>query len=358
MGLFAGIFTYFLLSVKKMERLRVGFFLGMSLFVITTLTANILNIGFHSFSEWVRTWNTGYYDAGSESRGTTPFPLPILIPTLFLNQARFSIEGGAWESTFATNLDIFLVFMTPYIITFLVFGRGFCGWICPMGGLPEGMSTLVKKRRWNLKLFEKKASEPTGRSLTGLTGLKNWTQWVRFGIAAGVLIWSIVAPFAIVNIVSPALWIKSVPVFWTIIAFLIVFAVVLPFMTRRRWWCDVICPIGTGLALLYKMSLFRVKIDKTKCNECMDCVQTCRMYAMTPQGVEQGAPNSGNCITCGRCIEACPEEAIDISWLGKHNKVRGPFIAIAITAVFAWYLWFVVLLVYFSSNINRFQWLN
>ncbi len=250
---------------------------------------------------------------------------------------------------------MFLLFMVPYVVTFLVLDRGFCGWICPLGGLPEATSSLSKKRKWFLKFMERKPSEPGGFSLTGLSGLKGWVEWVRYGILVSVALASILTPFAIVNIISPALWLKSMPFFWILIGILVIFAIVLPIMTKRRWWCNVICPVGTTLALLHKISLFRIKIDKNKCNECMDCVQECRMYAMTPQGVERGEPASGNCIKCGRCIEACPEEAIDIIWLGKYGKVRAPFITLILGTVFAWYLWFVVLLVSYSTRLDHFR---
>ena len=78
------------------------------------------------------------------------------------------------------------------------------------------------------------------------------------------------------------------------------------------------------------------------------------MFAMTPQGVQKGEPASGNCIRCGRCIEACPEEAIDIAWLGKYRNVRAAFLTTMIGAVLAWYLWFVVLLVAYAHKLNNF----
>ncbi len=353
MGLFGGIFTFFILSTRKMERLRVAFFFGLSIFVLITLTSNILFFGYRSFMMWVSEWHAGYYIPSAARSGATPFPLPILIPSILLGQAEFIIQDSLWQTLTPTSLGLFLFLMIPYAITFLVFERAFCGWICPLGGLPEIMST-VGKRRWYLKIFEKKPSEPNGLSLTGLSGLKGWVEWVKYGILVGVILASFAVPFAIVNIITPALWVKSIPIFWTGIIIIVVFAVVLPLMTKRRWWCDVICPVGATLALFHKISLFRIKIDKNKCNECMDCVQECRMYAMTPQGVERGGPASGNCIRCGRCVEACPEEAIDIAWLGKY-RVRAPFITLILGTIFAWYLWFVVLLVSYSSRLTEFK---
>ena len=355
MGPFGGLFTYFILSRRRMERMRVFFFSGMAIFVLVTLTANILYLGYYSFLEWVRLWDIGYLNPEGTAVGTSPFPLPILIPTILLGQAEFIIKESVWRTTVPGTIDIFLLFMIPYLVTFLVFERGFCGWICPLGGLPELTSSFRKKRKWFLRFMEKKPSKAGGFSLTGLSGLQGWLEWLKYGIMVAVALVSILVPFSIVNIISPALWLKSIPIFWTLIVVLVVFAILLPIWTKRRWWCDIICPVGAVLALLHKISLFRIKIDKTKCNECMDCVQECRMFAMTPQGVREGWPRSGNCIKCGRCIEACPEEAIDIAFLGKYKNVRAPFITLVLGTVFAWYLWFVVLLISYSTKITHFR---
>jgi len=354
MGLFAGFFTYFILSTRRMELLRRPFFIGMFVLVAVTLTANILFFGYLSFMEWVSQWGTGYYSPSSTRIGTTPFPLPIIIPAILLGKAHFIVQDSVWQTTFPTSLAMFFLFMVPYVVTLLVFERAFCGWLCPFGGLPEAMS-VVKKGKWRLSFLVKNPSTPVGFSLTGLTGLKGWVEWVRYGILIGVIILSFAVPFAIVNIITPALWLKSLPVFWISTGIVVVLAIALPFLTNRRWWCYSVCPVGTTLGLLHKISLFRIKIDKNKCNACMDCVQECRYFAMTPQGVERGGAMSGNCIRCGRCIEACPEEAIDIAWLGKYKNVRAPFVTMIIATAFAWYLWFVALLVSYSTKIGLFQ---
>lgn len=354
MGLLSGFFTFFILNTRRMERLRRPFFIGLFVFAFTTLVANVLYLGLNSFTQWVEAWNAGYYTSGASRSGVTPFPLPIIIPAVILGRAEFIPQQSLWHTAFPTSLASFLFFMIPFAVTFLVFDRAFCGWLCPFGGLPEAMIT-GRKAKWHLDFLKRKPSAPGGFSLTGLTGLKEWVEWVRYGILVFLIVLSFLVPFAIVNIISPALWLKSLPVFWTGVVIIGVLAVVLPFMTNRRWWCYTFCPVGTTLALFHKISLFRIKIDKRKCNECMDCVQECRYFAMTPQGVERGGPNSGNCIRCGRCIEVCPEEAIDIAWLGKYKNVRAPFIALMISTILAWYLWFVVLLISYSTKLDRFQ---
>jgi ferredoxin-type protein NapH len=128
-------------------------------------------------------------------------------------------------------------------------------------------------------------------------------------------------------------------------------------MTKRRWWC-FICPVGGLLSLLKRFSFFRVKIDKEKCIKCMDCVQECPVYAMTPISVEAGESLGENCIRCGKCIEVCPDEAIDIYWFGRQRKAKAQFISLVIAMVFAIYIWFVVLFISHLTKLGDFNWLG
>jgi polyferredoxin len=153
------------------------------------------------------------------------------------------------------------------------------------------------------------------------------------------------------------LWMKSMPAFWTITGILAVFAVALPLVTKRRWWC-YICPAGAILSFAQKISLFRVNIDRSKCIECMDCVRACRYYALTPQSVENGKCLGEYCVRCGRCIESCSEQAIDLSWIGSHKKAREPFIALVVATTFALYIWYVLLFVSFFFRIESFRWFS
>jgi Fe-S-cluster-containing hydrogenase component 2 len=67
-------------------------------------------------------------------------------------------------------------------------------------------------------------------------------------------------------------------------------------------------------------------------------------YALEPTAIDTTGKPSEDCLRCGRCIEACPEDAIDIYFIGTSVKVRRLFIVLSIIAVLAWYTWFVYIL--------------
>ncbi len=338
MAILSGLFTFYILSTRRMERLRRILFTGLFVLVLVTVIAIVLHMGVNTFISWANIHKKVYYLAG-QSLGTVAFPCTREVPNVILRAATYLSGLGLWRATFPSNLGMFLVIMVPYLLTGIIFGRGFCGWICPFGGLSEAFVT-GRKERWSLAIFKKLKATRSGYRYAGL---KEWVKDTKYGLLVALILLSVALVFPIFCIFCPVLWLEFIPIFWGIIAVLVVFAIILPFMTKRRWWC-LVCPMGAVLALLNKISLFRIKMDENQCDKCLDCVEECRMYAMTPNNVEIGKCTSADCIRCGRCIETCPEEAVDIYWIGTSIKVRSTFILLAIIAAVAWYAWFIYIL--------------
>ncbi len=339
MGLLSGAAVYYLLSARRMERLRRIYFFGLFVVVFTSLILVITSMGLDTFLGWAEIHEKEYYLPG-QTVGALSYPCTREIPQLLLGRATFIVGTGMWQTVFPSNLTEFLVLMIPFTLTGIVFGRGFCGWVCPFGGLTEAFVT-GRKQRWRLDFLKRYKVTKTGLRREGL---KEWVKDSKYGILLAIVLLSFAFAFPLVCIFCPVLWLESLVIFSVILATLFVFAVVLPFMSKRRWWC-LICPMGAVFALLNKISIFRVRMDKNKCIKCNDCVQECRMYAMTPQAVEALKSPNEDCIRCGRCIEACAEEAVDIYWLGTSRKARPWFISLAIVAALAWYAWFMIFLV-------------
>jgi len=339
MGLLAGLFTFFILNSKRMERFRRIYFISLFFIALVSITVIISDLGLDNFIKWADIHEKEYYLLG-QAPGTLTWPCTRDVPQLLMGKASF-IRGVGWAADFPTNMNEFLLFMVPFFVTGFFFSRAFCGWICPFGGLTE-LFVTGKKERWSLNMFKKQVTTKRGFRFEGL---KDWVKDTKYGILAALIILSFVIAFPIVCIFCPVLWLESLIIFSVILAIIFIFAIVLPFMTKRRWFCVFICPIGAMFALLNKISFFRIKMDKKKCIKCNDCVQECRMYALTPKMVENFKSPNEDCIRCGRCIEICPEDAMDIYWAGTSIKARPWFMSLAIATTLAWFAWFIVIIV-------------
>ncbi len=72
-----------------------------------------------------------------------------------------------------------------------------------------------------------------------------------------------------------------------------------------RPFCRYVCPLGAIYGIFNKISFYRFTIDSTKCTGCGACQKTCKLNIPVWQN-----PNSADCIRCGDCKTACPNQAI------------------------------------------------
>ena len=72
-----------------------------------------------------------------------------------------------------------------------------------------------------------------------------------------------------------------------------------------RPFCKWLCPLGAFYALLNKVSLFQMKVDKNKCVSCGKCAKACKMDVDVTK-----TPNHTECIRCGMCVRTCPTNAV------------------------------------------------
>ncbi|MCX5684721.1 MAG: 4Fe-4S binding protein [Planctomycetota bacterium] len=199
----------------------------------------------------------------------------------------------------------------------LVFPRGFCGYLCPLGTLVD-LSDWVLLRRIGRK-----------RPLGG-----GWWRHTRYGLLAaslaaagmGVLLTGFVAAIPVLVrgmafIVSPVElglakdW-YLVPQYGAEkILSVALFAGVLGLgLVAPRFWCRYLCPSGAVFSVVNLLRLTERRVDAS-CIKCGKCVKACPFDAINPDFSTRGL----ECTFCQTCGGACPVHAINFTarWAKK-----------------------------------------
>lgn len=204
----------------------------------------------------------------------------------------------------AQNLIIFGTipyFLIGVVVAYgLAAARGFCGWFCPFGTLNDLLSFRKVKihRTVSYSKF----------IVLGATLLAAW--------AFADTIFCKLCPVASLEASIPYLAMGVARVNQPFLIKMGTLAVTLTGMILiARFWCRYLCPMGALLSLFNRVSLLRLKLDKSRCSGCAACAVDC------PMGIQPHTQHDNhNCIKCGRCADDCHLGALTMSFSLKDDK--------------------------------------
>jgi polyferredoxin len=225
------------------------------------------------------------------------------------------------------------------VVLTLLFGRVWCGWLCPLGTLLEWLSprrTRTKPRPpsegWRilkyLILFVILVAAILGNQTlifldpnTILTRTLATSVWpaLRYGVVeVETFLYRFPALWgpldAIHNGVVQPLFQEVQPLFALtfLIALTFVGLVALNWWAER-FWCRYLCPLGGLLGLLSKLSLVRRQVSD-ECALCARCTHQCPTGTIDPHDDYRSDP--AECIVCFDCLTDCTREGIGFRWQG------------------------------------------
>jgi polyferredoxin/Pyruvate/2-oxoacid:ferredoxin oxidoreductase delta subunit len=246
--------------------------------------------------------------------------LPIRLDPL--NMLANGLSSRIWQP--AAALALITVILT------LVFGRVWCGFLCPLGSILD----LFRPRR-----YEQHAPDDKWRnfkyilllviltaaffgSLTLLVfdplnilfrtlSVSVWPGLDRLVTALETALYQV--PFlqqplsAIDQIIRPVI-LPPAPVYYRNTAFfLVIFTVILCLnLFAARFWCRYLCPLGGLLGLISKLAIFQRKVGGD-CRECGLCSRRCPTGTIQPGPGYESDP--AECIMCLDCLRECPDRA-------------------------------------------------
>jgi polyferredoxin len=231
-----------------------------------------------------------------------------------------------------------LTFFWPLILIVpltALFGRFFCGWICPMGSLldlfgrksrnrtplPEGRFYPVKDALLLILLV-------ASLFAVNLSGLLDPLSLLIRGLAMGVVhpleksvhlffdtAWLMGGP---VNAVTEPVYgflrghvlSFELPVFrYTVLFIGILLVLFLLEIRERRFWCRNLCPLGALFGILSSRAPLGLSIDGLSCTACGECPNVCRMGAI--EGQKERSIRKRDCILCYDCVGSCEKELVE-----------------------------------------------
>jgi MauM/NapG family ferredoxin protein len=237
-------------------------------------------------------------------------------------------------TTLLASRVVFLSFILAAItlvVTFLL-GRVACGWICPLGSLHQFFSFLFKKTKI-LRPEESKDNHTAWKyylliviligtlfslnlvgfldplSLLYRSFAVGFIPAFNLGISSFIgLLYKANLSFLGDSLVQffETLDINAIFLQGFFIGLLFIGTILLN-VTRERFWCRYLCPLGAFLGLTSRWNLFKLKISSEKCIECSLCNHHCQTQA-SPFPEEKW--KSSECDYCFTCSAICPTSAI------------------------------------------------
>lgn len=221
---------------------------------------------------------------------------------------------GSWNFKFAFYVAGFLVFIGALM------GRFVCGWLCPFGLIQDLLHKIP---------FPKKLKTFRGDKLL---------RKVKYIILA---VFVILLPLFLVDVLG-----QGAPYFCKLICpagtleggiplvllnksmhnvlgwlyawknVLLAITVFLSIIIYRPF-CKYICPLGAIYSVFNPISVFKYRVDESKCVSCGACSKACKMGCAPVKNA-----NHTECIRCGLCKKVCPTGAIGVLFYFQ-SKITG-----------------------------------
>ncbi len=225
----------------------------------------------------------------------------------------------AWFAGQSNLQKLFSGTMTLFFLTIafaILFGRSFCGNICPFGTLFEFFGKLKKKKL----TMREKIDKPLRYLKYVVLVLITVMAW-----QTATLCFSPYDPYA----AFAHIWTGAEVLNEYLIGFIILIIVLGLSLIYDRFFCKYLCPAGALYGIISKISPLKIKR-----NPCIDCGKKKKKCPMNIDVANSTTVKSAECIDCGICVDVCPDSKkyIGFSFFGK--KVNPIIVVIVTVGVF------------------------
>ncbi len=188
-------------------------------------------------------------------------------------------------TTFFQNFKLFFVIL---LLSTVLGGAFFCGWLCPFGTAQEIISKIGNK------LHIKKLRVPKK--------IHKYLIFLRYGISASAIIgFAFFTPFDARIALLDILHGSKI----AIISYVSFFLFLISALFIQRPFCNYFCPYGANFGLRSIARIFTIRRHEDLCINCKICDKTCPMHINIS---EHGDVRSLQCISCMACVSNCPKK--------------------------------------------------
>ncbi len=222
------------------------------------------------------------------------------------------VHGANW----LLHRGVIVLFLLPLIFA-LLFGRIFCGTVCPLGAIqhllarkkprrvPAKLDRVLRLGRWAMLIAVLVGA--MGYLFCTLCYVDPFLPIFQLGgtlmhSAATSITGETIEP----TLIYPGLWWR-----WAITGVFVVLCVLI-----TRPFCRWVCPYGVLLGLLSKISFRHRRIEQSACVNCKLCTKICPTAAIDTLPAEADDEKDTqiidqfNCVSCGACSDVCPTDAV------------------------------------------------
>lgn len=252
----------------------------------------------------------------------------------------FQFAPSAIRFFYSAILPTSCGFLVVLLLT-LLWGRLYCSVLCPLG-LWQDLIIFLKRR--------------LSGSNKGCYSYRKASLGIRYVIFSCVIlsaIWGLVSvlnflePYSIFGrivslIIKPVIlviknglaallnrcdlhWLRVEtisPIPWVVLGVTLVFVVGITALSlwRGRYYCNTLCPVGTILGWINRISFLKVRIRPEACTACGRCERICPAECIDAAAK---AIDSSRCISCFDCLAVCPASAVVYGRIsGKEKNIQ------------------------------------
>ncbi len=223
-----------------------------------------------------------------------PITMNFLSPYVIVDGAAQGIVNGS------------LIMFGLMFLSALVFGRAWCGWVCPGAGMQEIVESV------NIQPVSKKV---------------DWIKWAIWIPWVSLIVWLAIraggySRVDFLHLTETGISVDDSRKYVIYYGVVLIFVGLAAFVGRRAG-CHTICwmapfmMIGRWIRNRFGWASLRLVADSSACSDCKLCNKHCSMSLEVSAMALSGNMENSECILCGACVDHCARKAIRYSFSGS-----------------------------------------